>query len=116
MAEDRQRQERMWAMLCHAAAFAGLVTFVGFVVGPLIVWLMKKQEFALVADQGRESLNFQMSMLIHFALAVLLSLILIGIPLLIAWGVFEIVIVAIAAVRANNGEQYRYPLNLRLVK
>jgi len=116
MGESQSQQERTWAMLCHLLAFAGFVVPFGNIIGPLVIWLMKKQESALVADQGLESLNFQISVTIYAAIGVVLTFVAIGIPVLVALGVFEVVIVVIASVRANNGERYRYPLNLRLVK
>ena len=117
MAEQRVRDERLWAMICHLAAFAGLLLpYAGFVVGPLIVWAIKKDEFPLVNDQGKESINFQISMLIYGAVAAALLFVGIGFLLVPAWAVAEIVLVIIAALAANNGEQYRYPLTLRLVK
>jgi hypothetical protein len=117
MAEQRVRDERLWAMVCHLAAFAGLILpYVGFVVGPLIVWAIKKDEFPLVSDQGKESINFQISMLIYGAVAASLIVIGIGFLLVPAWAVAEIVLVIVAALAANNGEQYRYPLTIRFVR
>jgi uncharacterized Tic20 family protein len=102
-------------MACHLSALAGYVFPLGHLIGPLLVWLMKREQFPLVEDQGRVSLNFQISVTLYAIAAGLLSLVVIGIPLLIAVLVFQCVLVIIAAVRANEGERYRYPLTLRFV-
>lgn len=109
----RQNEEHMWAMLCHLTTFAGFFIPFGNVVGPLIIWLMKKEEFPLVEDQGKEVLNFQISMTIYFIAAAILILLLIGIPLLIGLALFDMIITIIAAVKANEGFKFRYPLSIR---
>ena len=114
MAENQQ--ERTMAMLCHLLALAGLVIPFGNILGPLIVWLMKKDTSELVNDQGKESLNFQISFTIYGFVAAILSLIVIGIPIAIALVVFWAVMVIMASIKANEGQRYRYPLNLRLIK
>lgn len=114
MSEDPQ--ERTWAMPCHLAALAGLVTGLGFILGPLVVWLVKKDQYPLVDDQGKESLNFQISMFIYGLLAGLLVIVLVGFALLALIAVFDLIMVIVAAVAANNGQRYRYPLTLRLIK
>lgn len=109
--------ERMFAMLCHLAALAGYVLpGVGSIVGPLVVWMMKREQYPLVDDQGKEALNFQISMMIYAAICGVLILAVIGIVLLPLLLVFNIVMIIIAAVKANNGERYRYPLTIRLIK
>lgn len=114
MAENQQ--EKTMAMLCHLLALAGLVVPFGNILGPLIVWLMKKDTSELVNDQGKESLNFQISFTIYGFVAAILSLIVIGIPIAIALVVFWAVMVIMASIKANEGQRYRYPLNLRLIK
>lgn len=83
---------------------------------PLIIWLSKREDLPLVADQGREVLNFQISMTIYFIVSALFSIILIGIPFLIGFGIFDFIITIVAAISANDGKSYRYPINLRLIK
>jgi uncharacterized Tic20 family protein len=105
---------RQWAMIAHLSALAGLV--IGFNwLGPLIVYLVKKDEHPFIADQGREALNFNISVFIYFIVSAILIIVAIGILLLIAVGVAWIVLVIIAAIKANNGEAYRYPATIRLV-
>ena len=114
-APDQMRDERMWAMLCHLTTFSGFIIPMGNVIAPLIVWMIKKDEYPLVNDQGKESLNFQISILIYLLVAIILIIVLIGIPLLIAILIFDIVAVIIASIRANEGEKYRYPFAIRLI-
>jgi hypothetical protein len=108
--------ERMWGMLCHLSSLAGSVIPMGNIVGPLVVWMIKKDEYAFVDDQGKESLNFQISVAIYFVAAIALSFLMIGIPFLFAVPIFGLVMSVIAAVKANGGEYYRYPLTIRFVK
>ncbi|MGI5860955.1 MAG: DUF4870 domain-containing protein [Myxococcales bacterium] len=107
--------EKNWAMACHLSALAGYLTFFGFFVGPLIVWLVKKDEYPLVDDQGKESLNFELSILLYYVISGLLVFVIVGIPLLIAVAVFQLVEIIIASVKAKNGEMFRYPLTIRFV-
>jgi uncharacterized Tic20 family protein len=108
---------RNWAMLCHLSALAGLVVpGVGMFVGPLVVWLLKRNEHPFIDDQGKEALNFQISMLIYIVISAAMICILIGIVLLPIVIVMNIVFVVIASIKASNGVVYRYPLTIRLIK
>ena len=109
------KEEKTWALFCHVSAFAMFIFPFGNILAPLIIWLIKKDEMPLVDDQGKESLNFQISITIYLLIAGILTLLIIGIPLLIAIGIFDIVMIIIAAIKANEGEKYRYPLTIRLV-
>lgn len=116
IAPQLTQEERTWASLCHVAAFA---TFVlpsfGSIIGPLVVWLIKKDTSLFVNDQGREALNFQISCFIYFIITGLLSLVLIGIPFLIALGIFWLIEVILASVNASNGIAHRYPLTIHFI-
>jgi uncharacterized protein len=110
------KEERNWAMLSHLLALVGyFVIPFGNVAAPLIIYLMKKDESPFVADQSRESLNFQISVCIYALISGVLVLILIGFLLLAVVGVAGAILTIIAAVKASNGEAYRYPLTLRLI-
>jgi len=111
-----QAQERNWGMGCHLAALSGFIIPFGHIIGPLVIWLMKKDESEFVDDQGKESLNFQISVTIYLVIAAILILIVIGIFLMAAIGVFVLVMVVIASVKASSGEKFRYPLTLRLIQ
>lgn len=110
------KDARTFGMLCHLLALAGFIIPFGNIIGPLVMWLLKREEHPFVDDQGKEALNFQISMFIYFIVAAILTIIVIGIPILIALGIFWLVIIIVAAVQANAGTTYRYPLNLRLIK
>lgn len=110
-----QKQERTWGMLCHLTALGVFIFPLGNIVGPLIVWLIKKDESPFVEDQGKESLNFQISFTIYCVLSAILIVVVIGIFLLIALGILFIILVIIASIKANEGEKYRYPLTIRLI-
>jgi uncharacterized protein len=113
--ETGSKDERMWAMFCHLSTFCGFIIPFGNIIAPLIIWALKRDEFPLVADQGKEALNFQISMTIYFLICVILIFVVIGIPLIILVALFDIVMTIIAAIKANEGEKYRYPLAIRLV-
>src|SRR5439155_1952880 len=87
--------------------------FLGHILGPLVVWLMKRGDSPEIDAYGKESLNFQISMLIYDAVAVVLCIFLIGIPILIALWVLNTVLVIIASVKAGEGQLYRYPFTIR---
>ncbi len=107
---------RTWAVLCHATALSGVVLHVfGFVLGPLVVWLAKRGESAEIDAHGKESLNFQLSMLLWSLIASILIVVLIGIPILIGLYVINIVLTIIASLKASEGTLYRYPLTIRFL-
>ncbi len=117
MAEHTEKQARTWGMLCHLSALCCWVGIpLGNILGPLLIWMIKKEELPLVDDEGKESLNFQISMTIYFIGAGILCIFLIGIPILIGLVVAHIILVIIASVKTNNGEKYTYPFTLRLIK
>lgn len=115
MAKMDQKQERTWGMFCHLSALAAFIFPFGNIFGPLIVWLVKKDESPFVDDQGKESLNFQISFTIYCIFAAILGVILIGFILLIALGIAFLILVIIASVKANEGEEFRYPFTIRLI-
>lgn len=112
---------RQWAMYAHLSALVGLVIGFSF-LGPLIIYLVKKDDDPFVRDQAAEALNFNLSVFLYavvggIVLFVLILLIvgLLLLPLAIAAPIAWLVFVIIAAVKANNGEAYRYPLTIRFV-
>lgn len=108
-------EERTWAMAAHLSAFAGHFIPFGHLFGPLIIWLVKRDSSEFVADQAKEALNAQISATIYAAIAFVLVLVLIGFAMLFAIWLIDIILVIIAAVSANEGKRYRYPLIFRLV-
>jgi uncharacterized Tic20 family protein len=109
-------EERTWAMAAHLSAFAGHFVPFGHIFGPLIIWLVKRDSSEFVADQAKEALNAQISVTIYMAISAVLILILIGLPMLFLLWLIDIILIIIAAVTANEGRRYRYPLILRLVR
>ncbi len=88
----------------------------GNIIGPLIIWQVKKAEFPFVDDQGKEALNFNITAALAFLVAMALTIVLIGVLLMPAVGIAWLIFTILAAIKANNGESYRYPVSLRLVK
>jgi uncharacterized protein len=121
-------EERQWAMFAHLSALAGGIITAGWAgsigcfIGPLVIWLMKKDTMPFVGDQAKEALNFNITVAIIFFALFVLTLVTLGIgalltvPLMILVGIAWLVFTIIAAMKANSGERYRYPLTLRLVK
>lgn len=110
------RSEKNYAMLCHLVAFSGFIIPFGSIIGPLVMWLIKKEESEFINYHGKESLNFQISIAIYAIISGILALVLIGILFLIALGIIWIVFIIIASVKTSEGEEYRYPLTIRFVK
>ena len=109
-------EEKTFGMLAHLSALAGFVIPFGNLIGPLVVWLLKKEQSNWVDIQGKESLNFQLSVTIYAIASGILIVLLVGILLLIAVGVFALVMVVIASVKVNTGEDFKYPLCIRFIK
>jgi uncharacterized Tic20 family protein len=108
---------RTWNVLCHASALIGfLVPWAGHILGPLIVWLAKRGDSAEIDAHGKESLNFQISMLIYNLIAGILCLVLIGFVILLILHILNLVLVIVASIQASEGKFYRYPLAIRLIK
>jgi len=111
------RDVRTWNVLCHATALAGFfVPWAGHIVGPLIVWLAKRGDSSEIDEHGKESLNFQISMLIYNVIAGVLCLVLIGFIILPILHILNLVLVIVASIQASEGKFYRYPLTIRLIK
>ena len=110
------RDARNWAMGCHMIALTGLLgNGIGFLLGPLILWLVKREDHPFIDDQGKESVNFQLTMFLALLVCVPLIFVGIGILLMPLIGIFDVVMVIVAGIKAANGEQYRYPLTFRFI-
>lgn len=106
---------RLWAMLAHLSAIPGSFVLIGSVIAPLVIWQIQKERSAFVDYHGKEAVNFQLTMAIAAAISFLLMILVVGIFLLFIVGVVWLVFTIIAAVKANNGEYYRYPLTFRFI-
>jgi uncharacterized Tic20 family protein len=113
-------EDRLWGALAHLSALSMYVTGIGFVAGPLIIWLWKRDTSAFAGQEAREALTFNISIFLYYGLAGVLCLTIILIPIaLILMGlihVFHLICIIVAGVKAGDGLPFRYPLNLRLVK
>jgi uncharacterized Tic20 family protein len=103
-------------LLVHLSALSGFIIPFGHLIGPLVVWLVKKDESEFIDDQGKEALNFQITVSIAYIVSAILILVVVGIVLLPVVAVGSLVLTIIAAVKANDGEAYRYPFTLRMIK
>lgn len=121
------QEERQWAMFAHLSALlGGLLTSAvggwGFFLGPLLIWLMKKDTMPFVADQAKEALNFSITVSAIFLILLILSFLTLGlgflvtVPIMLVIGLGALVLIIMAAIKANEGVAYRYPFALRLVK
>jgi uncharacterized Tic20 family protein len=108
--------EKTMGMFAHLSALAGYIIPFGNIIGPLIVMLVKKDQSAFVVDQAREALNFQITIMLAVILSIALMFCVVGFFILPVLGIVNIVFIIIAAIKANGGEPYRYPMTLRLVK
>jgi uncharacterized protein len=107
---------RNTAVAAHLSTFAGLVVPFGSVIGPLAVWLTRRDRDPFIDQAGREALNFGISIAIYGSVLLVAALMLVGIPLLIAGVIAWVVLASLAAAKASQGQTYRYPLTMRLVR
>jgi uncharacterized Tic20 family protein len=116
---------RSWDVACHLSGFLMYITGVGHIVGPLIVWLLKRHEYPSVEHHGKEALNFQLSVTLY-ALVLVLAVPVLGfltcgiamfllVPASIILGVAHVVLMILAAIRASEGTFYRYPCIIRFI-
>jgi uncharacterized protein len=114
---EPDKDAKNWAMLAH---LSGLLIYLlpglGHIIGPLVIWLMKKDEHPFIDANGKEALNFQISVSIYLLIGALSLFACIGVIVIPAILVADAILSIIAAMKASNGELYRYPLTIRLVK
>jgi uncharacterized Tic20 family protein len=121
-------EERQWAMLAHLSALLGYILTSGWAgsaggfIGPLIVWMVKKDTMPFVDNQAKEALNFSITICIAFAVLWTLTIMtfligaIITLPLMLVVGVYALVFTIIASMKTYEGVAYRYPFALRLIK
>ncbi len=111
------KDARTWVMLCHLSALVGLLgNGIGFLLGPLVVWLVKKNDDPFIDEQGKEAVNFQLTMFLAALVSGILIFVIIGVFLLFVVAIFATVLSIIGAIKASEGEHFKYPFALRLVK
>lgn len=119
---EMDNNARLWATLTHLAALSMFFTGVGFILGPFVVWILKRNDYPFVDWHGKESINFQASTFIYgLALTALTFLTcgfgaLVAVPAGVAIAIADVVLVVLASIAANDGRWYRYPLTIRLLK
>lgn len=114
--DPQEKIARNWAMACHLAGLSAYIGVpFGHIFGPLLIWLIKKDEIPLVNDQGREALNFGITLTIFYIISGLLVFVLIGIVPLLFLPLIHLILGIVAAVRASEGEVHRYPFNIRFI-
>ena len=120
-------EERQWGMFAHLSMLlAGLLTSFaggwGWFIGPLVIWLIKKDTMPFVEDQAKEALNFSILITGIFVVLFVLGILTLGlgflitIPIMVIVGLVALVLTVIAAMKANEGVRYRYPFNIRFIK
>jgi uncharacterized Tic20 family protein len=117
--KEPNKNARMWAMFCHLGGVCGLLPIapvIGSIIAPLIIWQIKKGDFGFVAKHGKEAVNFQLSILVYAMVAAVLCVGCVGVVLLPAVYIFDLIFLLIAATRANDGRHYRYPLSIQFIK
>lgn len=109
-------QERQWAMFTHLSALSGIFTVVGFILGPLIVWQVKKAEMPRLEEVAKEAMNFNISFFIYSLVSSVLMCIGVGLLTTPLIGIAWLILVIMAGIKANDGVNYRYPATIRLIK
>lgn len=107
---------RQWAMFCHLSALLGLVLPLGHLLGPLVLWHLKREQDPFIDAQGKEALNFQISVTIAGFVCFLLMFVFIGILLFAVLMVAVLILIILAAVKTNEGQPYRYPFIWRPIR
>jgi len=114
------KDERMWGMIAHLSAFSYYFTVVGIILGPLIIWLAKRDGNPFVEEQAKEALNFQITIVIYYlaALAMCFTVILavIGLPILLGLHLYQFICMIFAAIKASDGIHFRYPATIRFIQ
>jgi uncharacterized Tic20 family protein len=111
----KKQEEKTYAMLTHLLAFVGFIIPFGNIIGPLVMWLVKKDQSKLVDGNGKASLNFQISMTIYMIISAILILLVIGFVLLIVLAILWFIFIIIASIKASEGKIYKYPATIKFI-
>lgn len=109
-------KDKTWAVLAHASVFTVFFMPFGNIIGPMVIWLAKKDSDVFAAQEARKALNFQIMVSILFFLSVILCFILIGIPLVLILVFISIIYTILGTLKASNGEKFNYPFDYEFVK
>lgn len=113
---NSNKEANQWAMFVHLSLFAGYLIPFGGLILPIVLWQIKKDEFPIVDTHGKNVANWAISLVIYFAAACILLLLLIGFLILPILGIISIVFPIIGAIKANNGEVWEYPLAIKFFR
>ncbi|MEL6320541.1 MAG: DUF4870 domain-containing protein [Cyanobacteria bacterium J06626_14] len=111
----QDRQTRQWAMFLHLSQLAGYIVPVAGLVVPIVIWQMKKEEMPELDVHGKVVANWIISLLIYGAVCLVLTFVLIGVFLFAVLGIIAIVFPIIGAIKANEGQVWKYPFSLTLL-
>lgn len=103
-------EEKTLGLLAH------IITIVSSFIGPIVIYLVKKDDSEFVANHAKESLNFQITMLLAYIVCFILMFVIIGVFLMGLIGIIDLVLVVVATIKASEGKNYRYPFCIRLIK
>ena len=114
--DPETERSRFWCVLCHLGALTGYILPFGHIVAPLLIWMNTRGKVPGVDRVGRESINFQLTVTLFALIGVMLSVVFVGLVMLFATVVFHFSMTLYASLRAQQGDEFRYPLNLRMIK
>ncbi len=114
--EPVNQDDRNLGMLCHLIALVGFLIPLGNILGPLVIWLIKKDQSSFIDVEGKEALNFNITVALAGFVSFLLMTVFIGFALIVIVAIFWVVMAIVAASKASSGEHYRYPLTIRLIQ
>lgn len=110
------QEERTWGMIVHLSSLSGFLFGAGWIIAPLIIWLVKREEMPFVNQEGKKALNFQITMAIAAIISGILIIVLVGFVGLLAIAILQIIFPIMAGLKANEGESYTYPLSIPFLK
>lgn len=113
---QNDQEARQWAMFLHLSQLAGFILPLLGLIAPIVIWQLKKEQYPMLDEHGKNVVNWIISELIYWAIAFVLMFVVIGIPLLFILGILGIVFPIIGGIKANNGELWHYPMTITIVK
>jgi uncharacterized protein len=111
-----EQQARQWAMFLHLSQLAGYIIPLVGLIAPIIIWQTKKEEYPILDEHGKIVINWIISELIYGAICSVLLFVIIGFPMLMILGILAVVFPIIGGIKANNGELWRYPMTINIIK
>lgn len=114
--DSNEREIRQWSMFLHLSVLTTYIVPLAGLVAPIVIWQMKKNDSPKLDMHGKIVVNWVLSMILYMIVSVVLSFVIIGLPMLLALVVLNIVFPIIGGIKANNGETWRYPLSIRFIK